>query len=308
MMMHRHSIRLHGPGLKKGRGSSLVLSQVLPFLVQGTQQSLRLRLEGRSRAKGTTPAWLRKAGDFDFIGFGSRTGVLEFEAPQLSEILPKEDQPRLIPLDLDDQQSALYLLEESLEDALSMNLDSDRLDEGLIHTFERDLAKLFHEVEAIEMANGRALTLNQDSLDRFHEFKRETPPKQWVKVAGKLEIIRHTDRAFAIQLEDGVAIRGVAEGLEADELAGLFGKKTLIEGHAVFRPSGNLLRIEAQRIELAHGDTQIWSQIPRPLFASMDHRALHQPQGPRSGFNALIGCWPGDETDEEIQAQLEAIS
>ncbi|MBS1767082.1 MAG: hypothetical protein JST05_06735 [Acidobacteria bacterium] len=308
MEMLRHSIRLHGPAAKKGRGSSLVLSQVLPFLVQGTQQSLRLRIEGRSRAKGSLPAALRKASDFEFVGFGSKSGVLEFEAPQLSQVLPKEDQPRLFPLDLDMNRSALYLLEESLEDALNLNLDSDRLDEGLIQTFEKDLAKLFHEVEAIEMANGKALKLNEDSLKQFHEFKRETPPKQWVKIAGKLEVIRHTDRAFAIQLDDGVAIRGVAEGFEAEDLAGLFGKKTLIEGHAVFRPSGNLLRIEAQKIELAQGDTQVWSQIPRPLFASMDLRALQQHQGPKSGFNALIGKWPGEEADEEIEAQLETIS
>lgn len=39
-----------------------------------------------------------------------------------------------------------------------------------------------------------------------------------------------------------------------------------------------------------------------------DYAALHKPQGPNSGINAVIGKWPGDETDEEINALLEELS
>ena len=33
-----------------------------------------------------------------------------------------------------------------------------------------------------------------------------------------------------------------------------------------------------------------------------------QPQTPTSGFAALMGTWPGDETEEELLAALEDIS
>ena len=33
-----------------------------------------------------------------------------------------------------------------------------------------------------------------------------------------------------------------------------------------------------------------------------------QPQGPDSGLNAVLGKWPGDETDDEIAAELESLS
>jgi hypothetical protein len=46
----------------------------------------------------------------------------------------------------------------------------------------------------------------------------------------------------------------------------------------------------------------------RPLVGKLDLKALHQPQGPDSGINAIIGKWPGDETDEEILALLEEMS
>ena len=35
---------------------------------------------------------------------------------------------------------------------------------------------------------------------------------------------------------------------------------------------------------------------------------FRQPQGPNSGLNAILGQWPGDETDDEIAAELERLS
>ncbi len=46
----------------------------------------------------------------------------------------------------------------------------------------------------------------------------------------------------------------------------------------------------------------------RSLVGKLDLEALHQPQGPNSGINAIMGKWPGDETEEEILALLEEMS
>jgi hypothetical protein len=48
--------------------------------------------------------------------------------------------------------------------------------------------------------------------------------------------------------------------------------------------------------------------LKRPIVGKLDLDALHQPQGPDSGINAIIGKWPGDESDEEILALLEELS
>jgi hypothetical protein len=45
-----------------------------------------------------------------------------------------------------------------------------------------------------------------------------------------------------------------------------------------------------------------------PLVRKLDLKALHQPQGPDSGLNAVMGKWPGDESEEEILALLEEMS
>jgi hypothetical protein len=46
----------------------------------------------------------------------------------------------------------------------------------------------------------------------------------------------------------------------------------------------------------------------RPLVGTIDLKALHVPQGPDSGINAIMGKWPGDESEEEILALLEELS
>jgi hypothetical protein len=47
----------------------------------------------------------------------------------------------------------------------------------------------------------------------------------------------------------------------------------------------------------------------RPLVGKLDLKALHQPQGPDSGLNAVMGKWPGDDlSEEEFIALVEEIS
>jgi hypothetical protein len=48
----------------------------------------------------------------------------------------------------------------------------------------------------------------------------------------------------------------------------------------------------------------------RTLVRKLDLEALHQPQGPNSGINAIIGKWPFEEGEDEEQfiALVEEIS
>lgn len=44
------------------------------------------------------------------------------------------------------------------------------------------------------------------------------------------------------------------------------------------------------------------------ILGEFDYSVLDQPQGPDTGINAIIGKWPGDESEEELLALLEEIS
>jgi hypothetical protein len=128
-----------------------------------------------------------------------------------------------------------------------------------------------------------------------------------VRLAGLLDTIRHSDRMFTLKLESGITLRGIAEGVPPETLAGLFGKMVTVSAMAVFRPSGRVLRLHADHIEPAGGDFSLWSVEPRSLWGAAEP-SVRQPQGPHSGINAIIGRWPGDESEAEIAAALEELS
>jgi hypothetical protein len=116
-----------------------------------------------------------------------------------------------------------------------------------------------------------------------------------------VDAIRHSDRAFTLVLATGEQIRGVLADGAPEELAAHFGRMAIVSGAAQFRPSGTLLRVDADHLSPADDeDLRMWSVMPEPLDVQPSARNARQPQGPRSGISAIFGKWPGDETDEEI--------
>lgn len=149
--------------------------------------------------------------------------------------------------------------------------------------------------------------LGSDARGALREDEHHLPREQRVRVAGQLDTIRYSDRMFTLKLDSGVTLLGIAEGVPPETLAGLFGKRVTVSAMAAFRPSGRVLKLHADRIEPAGDDFSLWSVEPRPLRGTAAP-PLRQPQGPRSGINAIIGRWPGDESEVEIAAAIEELS
>lgn len=306
--MPQHEIRFAGPAVGRDRVSAPVLSDLLRIMVDGAEEVLRFRLEGRSRAKGTKPAWLRTAADFHFLPTADPS-VVKLEASPLRQVLPDKFKQRDFFETVDPEKSALDLFEDGLEDALRGNADSDLFDEGLASTFS-EFAGLYRSgLNSLEIVNGRIVAVSVDGLARVEALRRQTPLPRSVRIAGELDSIRYSDRMFELVLPSGEKLRGVAEEVEEGALTALWGKPVVVAGVAVFRPSASLLRVEARAVSPAtEADLAIWGSSPRPLGNQADLKVLHVPQGPRAGLHALLGKWPGDEDDEAIRRALEAVS
>jgi hypothetical protein len=203
-------------------------------------------------------------------------------------------------------------MEQTLASAADGRSDSDLFDQPLLSTFRRFHRILSAGFSSIELTNGDGrhamVVIDGGSISAVDRLIHSTPDPQRARVAGTLDMIRHSDRMFTLLLEGGKAAKGIAEGLAAKQLAELFGQRVVVSGTAVFRASGGLLRIEAEAIERAGSDDAVWGRVPVPLFGVMDAASLREPQGPRSGVNAVIGHWPGDESDEEIATALRELS
>ena len=81
-----------------------------------------------------------------------------------------------------------------------------------------------------------------------------------------------------------------------------------VVGKAVYRPSGNVLRIDASHVEASTAVTLAFSRVPPP----MGYPVVLPPQArmakPRkAGVAAFFGTWPGEETDEELLRAVREV-
>jgi hypothetical protein len=308
--MPNYSLRLIGP---EAHGLPLplaLLREVLDSLEESARRAVRLRLEGRSTARGTPPGWLDRACAIQVLGIRAGSTVIEFAVPTLVESVPD----RLGELEREDDlapgATCLTLLSEGLADATSGRADSDRFDRRLLETLSEWRRVLDRGITTIELGNERATVtrLDAEGADTIRQLEQRTPPPQRVRVSGRLDAIRHHDLLFTLVLDGGATLRGIADNVRPSDLARHWGAHVVVEGLAVFKPSGQVLRIEADLVEAAGADAAMWSQVPHAVWSDIPQDDLRRSQGPDSGINAIIGKWPGDETDDEIFEAIERLS
>ena len=92
------------------------------------------------------------------------------------------------------------------------------------------------------------------------------------------------------------------------DLANFLDKRVVIEGLAEFRPSGTLLRVDADAIRDAEAGDSSFGKLPA---GEVRRNYLRDAATIRSGlrpYSALFGLIPGEETDEEFAAAVAELS
>ncbi len=131
-------------------------------------------------------------------------------------------------------------------------------------------------------------------------------PHREVRVAGRLEAVKLNDHTFIMAVAESLCpINGFAKAVDPEILSRLLGQNVVVSGTAHFTNEGALLILEAAQIEIAkERDLMIWGEVPRPFrrpFNMSDFKA-------ERGLSAIVGKWPGNETDEEMLQALEELS
>jgi hypothetical protein len=130
--------------------------------------------------------------------------------------------------------------------------------------------------------------------------------RQVVTVLATLDYAQAGDRVFHVSLENGQEARCVLVEGDPGALAALRGQRVVIQGMAVFYPTRRLDRIEVDRFFPGEGEPETYARIPNPLSSSP--LPVEAPTPRPWGLEGIIGKWPGEEADEEIEAQLREIS
>jgi hypothetical protein len=274
-------------------------------------------LRHRSKTPGKQPAWLKRASDLRFTGHGGN-GVthLQFELPTLqdaaNEIYQQQDlfetgRPA-------GELTGLDLLLRVIRDIDALQADSDAFDPQLLHQVAR-FRRFFKaspfcgfRIATSETETAGEVRVTRTTTDNSDRLYCRTPAPQRVRLVGQLDGLEASTQRFSLLLDAGERVAGVyPEGL-SDRLQELWRKRVLVLGTSVFRASGNLLRVEAELIDDGANASPLFSTPPVASKNRLDASRLRKPQGPRSGMAAIMGRWPGDETEEEIEQALERVS
>ncbi len=310
-----HTVIVETEGHFGGRIPPAICGDLLKHLDRELRLAVSMAFRGASRVVGRPPAWLQAASDVRFVDVEGRDEtILHFEAPEFGAAAPElYEQSELWPTRPAPELTGFEVFSDVMRDVASEDAESDRFDRPLLERIARFDRLAKQGVRAARLQEWRG---DRESFTRLDSRVAESagrlaaraPAARRVKLAGRLDMLRVSTETFTIQLDTGEDVRGVYPGGDFVELRALLRERVVIDGHAIFRPSGGLLRVDAESIELGEGTGEFFSRIPKPTPGESAPSRFRRPQTATTGMNAIFGRWPGDETEEELVAALEELS
>lgn len=315
MHFSEYIVDVNGPDVSNGRRSPEAIGSVLKWIEPFVRGAASMAFRYTSAARGRPPEWFTAATNIRFSHVSHREGYIElgFEAPRLGEAAKEVyQQQEMAELDIrpDKDETAFGLALKTLRDIDSGKKDSPRFDTRLLQRVGRvsESARrwgvstfTFHDNKADEPE----VILDRRLSETAKELQLETPRPQRVRVAGQLDMIRASDGSFGLLLPDGQALHGLVEEILVDRLSDYWRRQIVMEGMAFFRPSGSVLRLEANAVDLARETDDFFAVMPEPISSGYSASELRRPQTSKTGLAQAYGAWPGDETEEELLAALE---
>lgn len=276
-----------------------------------------MAIEGSSSQAGAPPVWLRRAADVRVLGWEETSDgatILDVEAPRLGEAAEEiYRQPAFWDTKPAPEETALNVFARATREIRIGNQDSSLYDLGLLKRFGHANQLFDRQLEFLELpenitANSSLARLDHDVTVRAQQLTVQTPASRQIRVSGRLDMIRHSTRTFEMLLEDVKPVRGVLENAdELGRLSSLLGKPITVVGKAIYRPSGSVLRIDAQGVDAGAAESKLFSRIPPPLLRHVPTARIRPGDKYKNWMDAFFGSWPGEETDEELLAMLREV-
>ncbi len=316
MKLVERSFRLEAPEGLGGRPRPELIGPVLASLHDTLQDSVRMGFLHSSRARGRISAELMAAAAVRYIGHsadGENATLLRFEVAPFGSVASELFQQKLL---WDDgpqrHQTAFELLGSALIDIATKREESNRFDSGLLRRIARYKRSLDVGVSCIGMpdtdrtSRGR---IDRQVLTAASELLEVTPAPQRVRVAGRLDLMGASQAVLKLVVRPGEIVTAIWDGTATVEsFRDLFNRDVILEGQAVFRPSGSLLRIDADAIALGSANADFFRHVPSGAVRSDYQRLARLKAGDKSTYAQILGSIPAGETDEAFVAAIEDLS
>lgn len=294
-----------------------MIGPLLTHLPHTLQDAVRMGFLHSSRPRGRVADALKAAAQVRFVGHsaaGSEGTLLTFQVPRLGEAAPAYfEQATFWDEGLQEDATAFDLLGDALRDIRAERANSPHFDQPFLRglsTYKQLLKRGVSRISLPEDKGRDAPAMDATTLNVAGRLALATPPARRVRIAGRLDLMGASQGVLKLHVRSGEIVTALWTGAASIEShRELFNRDVVIEGTGAFRPSGTLLRIEADAIARATVQDEFFRDLPVALPATWDPvGAARLRAGEPSTYGAIRGVIPAEESDEAFAAAVEAFS
>ena len=235
-----------------------------------------------------------------------------FEVPTFGSVASELFQQRLLWEDgPKPEETAFELFGAALHDVAARRAESNSFDPGMlrrIRTYRRIVTRGIDRITMPDTVASRRGRIDADVVAAASELYAVTPAARRLRVMGRLDVMGASQGVLKLDVRPGEIVTALWEGDEPVEtLREFFNKAVVVEGVGIFRPSGSLLRVDADAIAPASSKDEFFRRVPSAVVQRDYHKLARLKTGEKSTYAQLRGSLPGDESDGEFDAALAAL-
>jgi hypothetical protein len=309
------TFELRGPEGLGAKPRPELIGPVLGRVHDTLLDSVRMGFLHSSHARGRIPLCLQRAADVRFIGHAAGQNdstILRFEVPEFGSVAEELfEQGQFWDSGPKPEQTAFDLLAASLHDVRQMVSGSGRFDHALLRRFASYRHLLRRGLSSIDLPDARVQqpeAIDEKLGDAAESLYLQTPPARRVRICGKLDLLGVSKRVLGLFLEDGTPVTAVWNSEGFVDLASFLDKQVVVEGLAEFRPSGALLRVDADAIRDAGAGDSSFSILPLAEVRRNYPKEAAIVRPGQKPYASIFGLIPGEESDEQFAAAVAELS
>ena len=292
-----------------------LIGPLLTHLPDALQDSVRMGFLHSSRAKGRIATALKAAAQVRFAGIdadGDSATILTFQVPRFGDAAPQLfEQGKMWDDGPSEDSTAFDLLGAAIRDVSNRRENSTHFDEPLLRrlgAYDLLLKRGISRISLETIPGDDRPAIDQQVVATARELSHKTPAARRVRIAGRLDLMGASQGVLKLHLRPGQVVTALWSGVAPlEQFHEYFNREVVLEGSGVFRPSGSLLRLDADVLVPATQQDEFFREMPNATpLRDYQHLARQRP-GESSAFARLHGSVPAEESDEEFLAALETL-
>lgn len=312
MPSRHYLLRLIGLPERQGEIKVTRLLRILRGLTATSARAIQLRAIGSGRSTKWRPKWVEHTIDFTVTGLESGSTIVGIDAPCLKETAYDQFSQARLWGDVPDLNcTALDLAADAINEASIPESEGKFFDASVLESilgFAKSGCNSGIKVELMLKGSSQGnLIIDEKICQAVSEKKKGLIPDRAFVVSGCLDEIRHSRGHFRITMEGGRVLLGrlSTSSLKLESLRSLWGKQVTVEGMVSFKSDNEARFIEARIIREYTENDVLFGEISQGDYSDLSAVIAREMTRKKSTkVTDLIGLWPGDETAEQLLAEL----